>query len=158
MRSFKVNLEYDGTDFCGFQFQVGQRSVQAEIEQAVLTLTGQAVRVNGAGRTDTGVHALGQVISFQAETRIPVEKLSAAMNSAMPRDVRAVGAAEVDELNTQPVDLNLNHTGDEQAAKNFHAQQENSANAFIVVAFDGDDNETVRLGRHGLGNDRISRS
>lgn len=51
-----------------------------------------------------------------------------------------------------------NEEGDEQAAKNFHSEQENSANAFIVVAFDGDDDETVRLGRHGPGNDRVSRS
>src|SRR5207244_3796212 len=97
MRCFKVTLEYDGTDFCGFQYQVGQRSVQAEVERAIEKLTGGFARVHGAGRTDSGVHALGQVVSFHAETRIPVEKLAAAMNSALPRDVSAVCAEEVDE-------------------------------------------------------------
>src|ERR1044071_1963453 len=97
MRCFKVTLEYDGTDFCGFQYQVGQRSVQAEVERAVETLTGSFARVHGAGRTDSGVHALGQVVSFQAETRIPIEKFAAALNSALPRDVSAVSAREVDE-------------------------------------------------------------
>jgi tRNA pseudouridine38-40 synthase len=97
MRCFKVTVEYDGTDFAGFQWQAGQRSVQAEIERAVEKLTGQFVRVNGAGRTDAGVHALGQVISFRAETRIPIDRLAAAMNSALPRDIAAVAAAETDE-------------------------------------------------------------
>jgi tRNA pseudouridine38-40 synthase len=96
-RTFKVAIEYDGTDYHGFQYQAGQQSIQGEIEKAVERLTGQAVRVNGAGRTDTGVHALGQVVSFRAETAIPTEKLSVALNSALPRDIRAVGAEETDE-------------------------------------------------------------
>jgi tRNA pseudouridine38-40 synthase len=97
MRCFKVTLEYDGTDFAGFQYQAGQRSVQAEIERAVEKLTDQAVRVNGAGRTDAGVHALGQVISFSAETRIPIDKMASALNSALPRDISAVTVEKVDE-------------------------------------------------------------
>ena len=97
-RCFKVTLEYDGTDFCGFQYQVGQRSVQDDVEKAILQLTGQAVRINGAGRTDTGVHALGQVIGFQVDTRIPTERMVVALNSALPRDVAATAAVEVDEL------------------------------------------------------------
>jgi tRNA pseudouridine38-40 synthase len=94
MRRFKVTIEYDGTDFAGFQYQAGERSVQAELERALERLTGQRARVHGAGRTDAGVHALGQVISFEAETRIPLEKLPSAMNSALPPDVRAVRAEE----------------------------------------------------------------
>lgn len=96
MRRFKVTVEYDGTDFAGFQYQVGQRSVQAELERAILRLTGQSVRVDGAGRTDAGVHALGQVVSFGADTRIPRERLPFALNSVLPKDVRAVRAEEVD--------------------------------------------------------------
>jgi tRNA pseudouridine38-40 synthase len=96
MRRFKVTVEYDGTDFAGFQYQAGQRSVQAELERALETLTGQTTRVHGAGRTDAGVHALGQVISFETETRIPIEKLPCALNSALPTDVRAVAAAEAE--------------------------------------------------------------
>jgi tRNA pseudouridine38-40 synthase len=94
MRRFKVTVEYDGTDFAGFQYQAGQRSVQAELERALQRLTGQTTRVQGAGRTDAGVHALGQVISFEAQTRIPIEKFAAAMNSVLPPDVRAVQAEE----------------------------------------------------------------
>lgn len=94
MRRFKVTIEYDGTDFAGFQYQAEQRSVQAELERALERLTGQRARVHGAGRTDAGVHALGQVISFEAETRIPIEKLPSAMNSVLPPDVRAVRAEE----------------------------------------------------------------
>jgi tRNA pseudouridine38-40 synthase len=97
MRCFKVTIEYDGTEFAGFQYQVGHRSVQGEIEHAVLKLTGQAVRISGAGRTDTGVHALGQVIGFHVETRIPLEKMTSALNSALPKDIAAVKAEEVNE-------------------------------------------------------------
>ncbi len=94
MRSFKVTLEYDGTGFAGFQYQLGQRSVQAEVERAVERIAGCPCRVHGAGRTDAGVHALGQVVSFQAETRIPIERMASALNSALPRDVAAVAAEE----------------------------------------------------------------
>lgn len=97
MRCFKVEVEYDGTDLAGFQYQVGQRSVQGELEATIERLTGQAMRVNGAGRTDAGVHALGQVVSFRCETRIPTERLPAALNSVLPRDVSAGAATEVDE-------------------------------------------------------------
>lgn len=90
-------VEYDGTDFAGFQWQPAQRTVQGQIETAIRELTGTDVRIDGAGRTDAGVHALGQVVSFRAETRIPVGRLTAAMNSALPRDVRAVRAQEAVE-------------------------------------------------------------
>lgn len=96
MRCFKVTVEFDGTEFCGFQLQAGQRSVQGEIERAVQQITGQPVRVVGAGRTDAGVHAMGQVVGFRADTRIPIERMAAALNSALPRDVAAVRAVEVD--------------------------------------------------------------
>lgn len=97
MRHFKVTVEYDGTAYAGFQYQVGQPSIQAELERAIEKLTGSVVRVNGAGRTDAGVHALGQVISFSAETRIPVEKLALAVNGELPKDIAAIRAEEVDE-------------------------------------------------------------
>lgn len=97
MRCFKVTVEYDGTDFAGFQYQNGQRSVQSEIERAIESLTRQTVRIKAAGRTDAGVHALGQVVSFQADTRIPIERMAAALNSALPVDVSAVRAEEVAE-------------------------------------------------------------
>jgi tRNA pseudouridine38-40 synthase len=97
VRHFKVTLEYDGTEYAGFQYQVGRPSIQAELEKAIEKLTGSTDRVNGAGRTDAGVHALGQVISFRAQTRIPLEKLTAALNGELPPDIAAIRAEEVDE-------------------------------------------------------------
>ncbi|HZP80013.1 MAG TPA: tRNA pseudouridine(38-40) synthase TruA [Chthonomonadaceae bacterium] len=96
MPTFKATVEYDGTDFAGFQWQHGTRTVQGVLEAAIAQRTGQAVRLAGAGRTDAGVHALGQVISFQAETRIPIERMALALNSALPPDVsvRKVEAVE----------------------------------------------------------------
>lgn len=87
MMTFKATVEYDGTDFAGFQWQHETRTVQGALEAALAQRTGQAVRLAGAGRTDAGVHALGQIISFQAETRIPVERMALALNSALPPDV-----------------------------------------------------------------------
>lgn len=96
MRCFKATIEYDGTDFRGFQWQHGERTVQGEIERAIAQRTGQTVRVTGAGRTDAGVHALGQVISFAVETQIPIERMVMALNSALPPDIsiRSVEEAE----------------------------------------------------------------
>lgn len=97
MRHFCVNIEYDGTDFHGFQSQPGRRNVQDEVERCLFKLTRQQFRIQGAGRTDTGVHALGQVISFKAHTRIPVDCMVPAINSELPRDIRAVAARETDD-------------------------------------------------------------
>jgi tRNA pseudouridine38-40 synthase len=87
MTTFKATIEYDGTDFAGFQWQRGERTVQSVLEEAIALRTGLAARLTGAGRTDAGVHALGQVVSFQAETRIPMERLALALNSALASDV-----------------------------------------------------------------------
>ncbi len=97
VRRYRATIEYDGTDFAGFQWQPQVRTVQGEIEAALQRLTGAEVKVVGAGRTDAGVHALGQVVSFSAATGIPVERMAAAMNSVLPADVRVVRAGETDE-------------------------------------------------------------
>ena len=96
MRYFKATVEYDGTDFVGFQWQENGRSVQAELEAAIAKRTGQTVRITGAGRTDSGVHALGQVVSFAAETEIPGERMALALNSALPPDLSVRRVEEVD--------------------------------------------------------------
>ncbi len=97
MRYFKATVEYDGTDFAGFQWQHETRTVQGVLEAAIAARTGQTVRLTGAGRTDAGVHALGQVVSFGAETRIPLERMAYALNSALPQDVAVRRVEEVDE-------------------------------------------------------------
>ena len=95
MRYFKATVEYDGTDFVGFQWQENGRSVQGELEAAIAKRTGQTVRITGAGRTDSGVHALGQVVSFGVETGIPVERMALALNSALPPDLSVRRVEEV---------------------------------------------------------------
>lgn len=94
-RNLKVVLAYDGTDFCGWQMQHGVRTVQGEVESALKRLHGHPIRVRAAGRTDSGVHARGQVISFESGSSIPTEAFTRALNSRLPRDVRAISSCEV---------------------------------------------------------------
>ncbi|GBC95788.1 tRNA pseudouridine synthase A [bacterium HR16] len=97
MRTIAVVIEYDGTDFAGFQVQRGKRTVQAELCRAVQKVTKQSVPVIGASRTDAGAHATGQVVHFRTLCRIPVERVPAALNSVLPRDIAARYAWEADE-------------------------------------------------------------
>lgn len=96
-RNLRVTLAYDGTDFCGWQVQASDRTVQGTVEEALSDLHGEPVRVRAAGRTDSGVHARGQVISFGSDSSIPTEVFSRAMNSRLPRDVRVVSCVEAPE-------------------------------------------------------------
>lgn len=86
-RVIALVLEYDGVDFAGFQLQPGRRTVQGELEEALQRVTGERPRVAGAGRTDAGVHALGQVASFATTTRLGADELGRALNAVLPRDV-----------------------------------------------------------------------
>jgi len=92
----KLVLSYDGTRYVGWQLQANGPSIQAEVERALETLHKQPVRVTGAGRTDAGVHALGQVASFAVERPLPVTAYVKGMNAHLPDDV-AVREAEVRE-------------------------------------------------------------
>ena len=92
MRTFKIVVSYDGTDFSGFQRQANARSVQAEIELALAAIEGKHVTVAGAGRTDAGVHALGQVASFKLASPIAERDLFRALNAKLPEDVRVLSA------------------------------------------------------------------
>ena len=92
MRVFKITVSYDGTDFSGFQRQANARSVQAELELALTAIEGKHVTVAGAGRTDAGVHALGQVASFKLTNTIAEHDLFRALNAKLPADVRVLSA------------------------------------------------------------------
>lgn len=95
MRYFKATLEYDGTDFCGFQWQHGVRTVQSVLETAIEQRVEHRVNLTGAGRTDSGVHAVGQVVSFGGETRIPIAKMAIALNGVLPPDITIRKVEEV---------------------------------------------------------------
>jgi tRNA pseudouridine38-40 synthase len=84
---FKLTVEYDGTDFCGWQRQENGLSVQASIEDALASMLQKPTAVRGAGRTDAGVHALGQVAHFDAEARIPLIGYHRGLNSILPHSI-----------------------------------------------------------------------
>src|SRR6476469_4444790 len=91
-RRFRATVEYDGTDFFGFPAQPGVRTVQGELEIALARLSnGERRAVDGAGRTDSGVHALGQVIAFTYAGRLSVEELGRALDTLLPGDVAIRG-------------------------------------------------------------------
>ncbi len=87
MQNIKIIVEYDGTDFSGWQVQPGKRTVQGELEKALRIIFNRRIRVTGSGRTDTGVHALGQVASFAAPKKIPPEELRNAINGNISHDI-----------------------------------------------------------------------
>ncbi|MBN1522389.1 MAG: tRNA pseudouridine(38-40) synthase TruA [Candidatus Aureabacteria bacterium] len=87
LRNIKLTIEYDGTDFFGWQVQPGCRTVQGEIEGAVEKLTGEFRRVFASGRTDAGVHALGQTAHFHTTSSIPGNRFAMALNAFLPDDV-----------------------------------------------------------------------
>jgi tRNA pseudouridine(38-40) synthase len=98
MRTIKLTLSYDGTDFSGFQRQSNARSVQQVLEEALASIEGGEVVVAGAGRTDSGVHALGQVASFRLASVIPADELRQALNATLSatgsNDVRVLTAED----------------------------------------------------------------
>ncbi|MGZ6339860.1 MAG: tRNA pseudouridine(38-40) synthase TruA [Candidatus Limnocylindrales bacterium] len=93
---YRARVEYDGTDFAGFQAQPGVRTVQGELEAALARLNGGSrIRVDAAGRTDAGVHATGQVIAFTDPGRHPAAELDRALNALLPADVAVRGVCRV---------------------------------------------------------------
>ena len=94
MQNFRLTLSYDGTDFHGWQVQPGLRTVQQVLEEAIQRLTGERLRVNASGRTDTGVHAVGQVVNFRSETALAPDVLLRALNAHLPEEVVVREAAE----------------------------------------------------------------
>jgi tRNA pseudouridine38-40 synthase len=87
MRNLRLLLRYDGTEFSGWQVQPGFRTVQEVLEQAIGAVTRERIRANASGRTDSGVHALGQVVNFYTGTRLGCDVLTKAINSHLPPDV-----------------------------------------------------------------------
>jgi tRNA pseudouridine38-40 synthase len=95
MRNLKLVLAYDGTDFAGWQVQPESATIQGTLASAVGRVTGEKVLPQGSGRTDAGVHALGQVATFAIQSSIPAENLVSALNDVLPAAIRVLEAAEM---------------------------------------------------------------
>ncbi len=94
MRTLKLTIAYDGTAYAGWQFQPERPTVQGTLENAVAKVTGQHVRILASGRTDAGVHALGQVVGLRTDSALPPEVLLRAINANLPHDVAVLDVAE----------------------------------------------------------------
>jgi tRNA pseudouridine38-40 synthase len=94
MRYFKLTIAYDGTDFHGWQSQINKPTIQGEIVSVLRRLTQENVQLLGAGRTDAGVHALGQVGSFRTQSPLSAGEFQRALNALLPHTIRIVGAEE----------------------------------------------------------------
>jgi tRNA pseudouridine38-40 synthase len=97
MRFFKATIAYDGSQYSGWQIQVDRPSVQQTLEAALQRITGESARIVASGRTDAGVHALGQVVSFASATRLPADELCRALNAHTPRDISVRDLSEAAE-------------------------------------------------------------
>ncbi len=96
MKRILLSIEYDGTAYSGWQKQPNQRTVQGEIENAILRSIGEEVEIFGSGRTDAGVHAINQSAHFDLKAPVPISKLADVLNNALPADIAIKRACEVD--------------------------------------------------------------
>jgi tRNA pseudouridine38-40 synthase len=94
LRNFKLTIAYDGTDFHGWQFQANKPTVQGEIVAVLRRLTQENIQLLGAGRTDAGVHALGQVANFRTQSALSAAEFQRALNALLPPTIRIVDAEE----------------------------------------------------------------
>ena len=117
LRNFKIVVAYDGTDFCGWQIQPDRPTIQGILADTILRITGERVLPQGSGRTDAGVHALGQVASFALESPIPSQNLLLALNDKLPSAIRCLSIEEV--------------------AQNFHARHSAQAKTYEYRLFRG---------------------
>lgn len=97
MRNIKLIIEYDGKEFNGWQKQPNKLNIQGTIEKAIEQITKEEVELMASGRTDSGVHALGQVANFKTNSNIPIEKFAIAINSNLKKSILIKSAEEVDE-------------------------------------------------------------
>ncbi len=95
--NIKLVIEYDGTNFYGFEIQTGKRTVRGEIESAIFRLTGEKIKICSASRTDKGVHALAQVVNFNTSSVLSLEKIRKAMNAILPDEIYIKDAVRVED-------------------------------------------------------------
>lgn len=97
MRNIKLTIEYDGAKFGGWQKQSTKLNIQGEIEQAIKEITGEEIELTASGRTDSGVHSLGQIANFKTNSKIEIEKIPYAINSKLKKSIVIKNAEEVEE-------------------------------------------------------------
>jgi tRNA pseudouridine38-40 synthase len=97
MRNIRLLIEYDGTDYLGWQVQPKGPTVQGMIEEKLARITGETIHLIGSGRTDSGVHAFGQVANFKTKSQLPAHSIQKALNSLLPPDIMIQRAEEVEE-------------------------------------------------------------
>jgi tRNA pseudouridine38-40 synthase len=95
LKRVKLTVAYDGTNYCGWQVQPNGITIESELNRHLSELLGEEIRVTGASRTDAGVHALGNVAVFDTQNRMPAEKISLALNTRLPEDIRIQESREV---------------------------------------------------------------
>jgi tRNA pseudouridine38-40 synthase len=95
MRNIKLTIAYDGADFHGWQIQPGLPTIQGELAEAARQIAQEKIMIHGASRTDTGVHALGQVAHFKTQSLLPADEFQRAMNALLPQAIRIMAAEEV---------------------------------------------------------------
>ncbi|MCI8284179.1 MAG: tRNA pseudouridine(38-40) synthase TruA [Firmicutes bacterium] len=123
MKNLLLKIEYDGTGFCGWQRQLNARTVQGELEKVLSVLCGQSVVLEGTGRTDAGVHALGQCATFCGDFGIPVERIAAAANAMLSKDRLHSG------------DIRIIYA--QEAPRDFHARFSAVGKTYIYRIFNG---------------------
>jgi tRNA pseudouridine38-40 synthase len=97
LMNIRLNIQYEGTRYSGWQYQPNDTTIQGEIEAAIKKVTGKDINIYGAGRTDAGVHALGQVANFRIDHNIQAEKYRDAINFYLPKDILITDSFEVDD-------------------------------------------------------------
>ena len=97
LRRLALVVEYQGTNYCGFQLQLGHPTIQGELEQALQRLTGRFIRIRGASRTDSGAHARAQVVDFLTDVPLSSEVFLRGLNSYLPPDIKVQGSYETDQ-------------------------------------------------------------
>ena len=117
MPNIRLILEYDGTDYVGWQFQINGRSVQEEVEKALKQILQSNIRITGGGRTDAGVHARGQVASFSIERTVEINELAKSINAVLPYSIIVQEAMEV------PSDFNARHDAKSRRYSYFISQK-----------------------------------
>lgn len=127
MRRIKLTIGYIGTAYSGWQRQPDQDTVQKRIEDAIYALTKERVSVQGSGRTDAGVHALGQVAHFDTDATIPLKNFVTGVNHFLPSDIRVENAEEVDE--------------------SFHARFNATSKTYCYLLYESDREKAVYLNR-----------